>query len=204
MPEQVKPTSSAKEQALQSEIVRLNKIIQSLMNRSERTTSFQGSDFNLFQTAITLEAQVRRRTDELEAAWLETEKINRALRESEKRFREFSDLLPQTVAEFDLMGNVTFSNRNGFETFQYTKEDFDNGVNLAQLVIPEDHDRVNENIKKMLDVKKRTSGSPNEYTAVKKDGGLFPIAVYTSPVIRENRYVGFRAIIYRCCRAKKS
>ena len=87
MPEQVKPGSGVNEQALQSEIVRLNKIIQSLMNRTERNESLQGSDFNLFQTAITLEAQVRRRTDELEAARLETEKITRALRESEAKYR---------------------------------------------------------------------------------------------------------------------
>jgi hypothetical protein len=67
------PVSSA-------ESVRLNKIIQALMDRAERNTSAQGSDFSIFQTTIMLEEQVRRRTAELEAALRENEKINRALR----------------------------------------------------------------------------------------------------------------------------
>ena len=84
-------------EVLQAEIVRLNKIIQSLMNRAERNASIQGSDFNLFQTAITLEDQVRRRTDELEAAMRMNEKITRDLRESENQIRNlaFYDALTQ-------------------------------------------------------------------------------------------------------------
>ena len=54
-----KPVSGLNEQDLQAEIARLNKIIQTLMNRAERNASIQGSDFNLFQTAVTLEDQVR-------------------------------------------------------------------------------------------------------------------------------------------------
>ncbi|MBU4263239.1 MAG: GGDEF domain-containing protein [Proteobacteria bacterium] len=74
----------------QAEIARLNKIIQSLMNRAERNASVQGSDFNLFQTGITLEDQVRRRTEELDAAMRVNEKITRDLRESEKQIRNFA------------------------------------------------------------------------------------------------------------------
>jgi signal transduction histidine kinase len=73
------------EYALHAEIGRMNKIIQALMNRAESSAGIQGSDFNLFQTAITLEDQVRRRTDELEAALRKNEKITRALRENVAR-----------------------------------------------------------------------------------------------------------------------
>ena len=78
------------EQTMQAEIVRLNKVIQALMNRAELNASIRGSDFNLFQTAITLEDLVRRRTEELEAARAENEKITRALRESENSIRNFA------------------------------------------------------------------------------------------------------------------
>lgn len=67
------------EQALRDEIARLKKMVEALMNRAERSTSARGSDFSLFQTAIMLEDQVRRRTEDLEAALRENEKINRAL-----------------------------------------------------------------------------------------------------------------------------
>lgn len=52
----------------EAEIHRLNKIIDALMDRSERSMSQQGSDFGLFQTALTLEATVQQRTQELARA----------------------------------------------------------------------------------------------------------------------------------------
>ena len=54
--------------ALQAEITRLNKMVTALMNRAERDMSAKGSDFGIFHTAVTLEKQVRERTQELEAA----------------------------------------------------------------------------------------------------------------------------------------
>lgn len=97
MSERLSKNVEASVPALQAEIVRLNKIIQALMNRAERTDSLRGSDFNLIHATITLEEQVRRRTMELEAAKLENEKITRDLRESEKQIRQlaFYDTLTQ-------------------------------------------------------------------------------------------------------------
>jgi diguanylate cyclase (GGDEF)-like protein/PAS domain S-box-containing protein len=71
--------------AFLKEIIRLNKMVEALMNRAERSTSAQGSDFSLFQTAVTLEDQVRRRTVDLEAALLENEKIARAMQLARQR-----------------------------------------------------------------------------------------------------------------------
>jgi diguanylate cyclase (GGDEF)-like protein len=73
--------SGANNEALQAEIVRLNKVVRSLMDRVERATSLQGSDFNLFQTTILLEEQVRRRTDELESALREVRALQARMRE---------------------------------------------------------------------------------------------------------------------------
>lgn len=79
MPDSAATAPTPQEVALRSEIVRLNKMVNALMNRAERSTSAQRSDFGMFQTAVMLEAQVRDRTEELEAAVRENEKINRAL-----------------------------------------------------------------------------------------------------------------------------
>ncbi len=79
MAESVMPPPKHEEQALREEIARLKKMVEALMNRAERSTSAHGSDFSLFQTAVILEEEVRSRTEDLEAALHENEKITRAL-----------------------------------------------------------------------------------------------------------------------------
>ena len=76
----------ANEATLQAEIIRLNKIIDVLMDRAESGSNRFDADFGLQQTTILLEDQVRLRTAALEAAIRELERSNRSLRESEERF----------------------------------------------------------------------------------------------------------------------
>lgn len=79
-------TASSDEAALRAEIVRLNKVVKSLINRAEREAGTKQSNFGLFQDAVMLEKQVQRRTAELEAALRENESINRDLtREREEQ-----------------------------------------------------------------------------------------------------------------------
>lgn len=132
------------EQALHAEIARLNKIIQALMNRAERNTSIQGSDFNLFQTAITLEDQVRRRTRELEDARLQNEKITRALRESENHHRLLVENSPVSIHEIDMEGRVTSMNRAGL-LMRGVKEGKEvQGTFYLDAVSAEDRERIEE------------------------------------------------------------
>jgi two-component system, NtrC family, sensor kinase len=78
----------AHEAALRAEITRLNKMVTALMNRAEREASTRSSNFGLFQDAVILENQIRRRTAELETALRENERINRDLtREREEQRR---------------------------------------------------------------------------------------------------------------------
>lgn len=82
-----KPEVGEESAYYRSEIVRLNKIIQALMNRAERTMSARGSAFGLFESTVRLEEEVRRRTMELENALLENERINRALQLAQERMK---------------------------------------------------------------------------------------------------------------------
>ena len=83
MTEPVADNASLQEAALQREVVRLNKVVTALMNRAERDMSAKASDFSAFQSGVALENQVRERTQQLEAALRENERVNRAL-QSEK------------------------------------------------------------------------------------------------------------------------
>jgi PAS domain S-box-containing protein len=122
----------------------------------------------------------------------ERKRMEEALRESETRFRELADLLPQSVFELDLKGNFTYCNRCGFETFGYTREDLKKGVNALQLYIPEERQRVGQNIGKRLT---GDEFDDHEYTGLRKDGSTFPILVYSSPIIRDGKPVGVRGIV---------
>ena len=63
-----------------AEIARLRKINAALMKRVERSTDQQGTAFSLFQTAIGLEGQIRRRTQELTATLADLERSNLQLK----------------------------------------------------------------------------------------------------------------------------
>ncbi len=122
----------------------------------------------------------------------ERKKAEGALRESEKKYRELADLLPQTVFETDEKGNITFANRKGFESFGFAQEDLEKGLNAFQMFIPEDQDKVRKNFQRILSGEQLGG---NEYTARRKDGSTFPVIVYSSPVINENKPMGLRGII---------
>ena len=96
-----------------------------------------------------------------------------ALPESERKYRELADLLPETVVEFDENCNFTFVNLTGLETFGYTKRDIEAGLNVFQTIAPEDHDDAREAVQRVLQGAK-SSGS--EYTMLKRMGADSPLS----------------------------
>ena len=116
----------------------------------------------------------------------------KALRESEKQYRELANSLPQVVFEMDAKGLITYANRNAFEFYGYTQDDFEKGVTALQMLIPEDRDRAFDNIQRGL--KGEELGS-REYTALRKGGTTFPVAVHVNPIIYENKPEGLRGIM---------
>ena len=122
----------------------------------------------------------------------ERKNVEIALKESEKKYRDLTELLPQPVFESDLLGNITFVNRIGLPIFGYSQEDLDNGLNIFQIIAPEDRDRAIENNQKILNGEKLAFG---EFIATKKDGTSFPIMVLSNPIIHENIITGMRGVV---------
>ena len=115
-----------------------------------------------------------------------------ALRESEERFRELAELMPETIFEMNLSGDLTYVNRNAFNYFGYTRADFKNGLKNLDMLIPKDRKRAAENIGKIL---KGEKTGINEYTALRKDGSTFPVMVHSAPIFKEGKPVGLRGFI---------
>jgi PAS domain S-box-containing protein len=147
---------------------------------------------NLYGRDITerkrAEADVRRYSEHLKEL---VEERTRKLSESERRFRELADLLPQTVYEVDVKGNFLFLNQAGLDAFGYSQEELAKGLNISQLFVPDDMDRGLENLRRRLSGEK--SGAV-EYTLSRKDGTTFPILAYSSPIFRDNKVVGLRGV----------
>lgn len=114
-------------------------------------------------------------------------------------YRELVDLLPQCVFETDENLCITYGNKFGFEFTGYTPEDLQNGLNVLDLVIPLDRERVRENVLKLIG-EKRSIG--NEYTALRKDGSTCPVNIFSMPILRDNKFAGLRGIVVDITRQK--
>jgi len=145
-------------------------------------------------------AEMRQRTTEFEASETERKRVENDLRESEKRYRELADLLPQTVFELDEAGNFIFVNLNSIEIFGHTLKESDASWPALQMFAPEDRDRVKENFQRVLSGEELGGA---EYTALTKDGSRFPIVAYASPIMEGNKGVGLRGIVVDITKVKQ-
>ena len=141
---------------------------------AERTSTLIATNEQLAQ-----EIEVRRRAEE-------------ALRENEQRYRELADMLPQPIFESDLDGNITFANRTAFNCLGYTPEDLQQGLDIYQMIVPEDRDRARATTRRRLAGELINNA---EYTAQRKDGSRFPALVYASPIQRGKQLTGLRGIL---------
>jgi PAS domain S-box-containing protein len=134
-------------------------------------------------------AELARYSSGLEQAVVERTK---RLGESERRFRELTELLPQVVFETDIQGNLTYLNRAGFATAGYTEDDLRGGLNVFQMFVPDDRDRAIANARRILNGEKV---NPSEYAIERKNGTILPVIVHSAPIMRENKAAGLRGIV---------
>ncbi len=118
----------------------------------------------------------------------------RQLRESEKRYHDLVDLLPEVIYEADLDFNLTYVNSIGFKKFLYTLEDFEKGLNVIQMIAPEYRNEVKNRIKKIF---KGKITDPFEFKMLKKDGTTFYGRIHSRPIYGETGDIkGVRGIIH--------
>jgi PAS domain S-box-containing protein len=114
-----------------------------------------------------------------------------ALAQSRQRFRDLADLIPLPLWETDLDGNFTYTNRSGYETFGYTTADIEKGLHAFTVFARRDRMRVATSFIERLASKTHES---EEYTCVTSGGRLFPVLIYSAPIIENGETVGLRGI----------
>ena len=114
------------------------------------------------------------------------------LADSERRFRELADLLPQIVFEIDENGSIQFMNRAAFAATGCTQEDFRKGLSAFHMFAQTEHERATHGIQRILMTGETIGG--REFTVLRRDGTTFPVLVYTAPIMRGGKTVGVRGI----------
>ena len=115
-----------------------------------------------------------------------------ALKESEERFRDLAEMLPEAVFETDTNMTLTYANRRAFELFGYSQADFDAGLNAFDMIMPEDRERAVDNVQRRL--RGEELGS-TEYVAQTKSGSPFDILLHLGGVLKNGSLVGFRGVL---------
>ena len=115
-----------------------------------------------------------------------------ALKASEERFRELSDLLPEGVFEIDPDGSFTYVNEQICKEFQYSREELYGKLHFTDLLNEEELEKSSENFKERLAGRLDVF---SEYDARRKDGTLFPVMVNAVPIVEQGQVRGIRGIV---------
>ncbi len=115
-----------------------------------------------------------------------------ALHESEERFRELAEMLPEGVFETDCDLNLTYANRNALKLFGYSESDLKNGLNGLDVISPEGRNLAKSDFAMKQEGEKLKK---TEYLAQRKDGSTFPALFNASSIMKDGHLVGLRGII---------
>jgi PAS domain S-box-containing protein len=115
-----------------------------------------------------------------------------ALRKSESRFREFSNLIPEIVFEMNINGKVTFANNLAYEKFNISDSAIKNGVVFYGLFIEEERMRIWEDFENIIKGKKPTK---ENYKVQYGNGTIGNVVVYSDLIMNEQLPIGMRAVL---------
>ena len=123
----------------------------------------------------------------------EFKKAEKALQESEARYRELIDFLPQTIFECDINSIFTYVSPSGLRFFGYSQEDIEKGTSIFDLIQKESHEKAKRNIHKII-CEGKDSGS--EYFVKKKNGEYVSCLISSTPIIKDYKIKGLRGIVF--------
>ena len=132
------------------------------------------------------------------------QKANRELYESELKFRELTDLLPQTIFEIDLKGNIKYFNKFGLNLFGYKNLEDVKSQNIFNIINQSYHKTLKEDITRQIKKTNDKNEKPNEYICITKNKKEIPAIIFSSPIISHNAIIGLRGIIIDISVQKKA
>ncbi len=122
------------------------------------------------------------------------------LSESEKKYRELAERLPQSVFETDTAGNIIYLNKTGLNMFGYTQQDIKNGINAIDIFTGKDKNNVKQDLEYAMRMKNNIS---SEYTAIRNDGSVFNSMIFSQQIINKDKVIGLRGVLIDISSRKK-
>ncbi len=114
-----------------------------------------------------------------------------ALRESESRFRQLAESLPEIVFECSLEGRITYANQVAFTRHGFSQGELI-GASVFDVLAPTDRSRAHERIASLL---AGGADSSAQYEILRPDGSTFPAIIHSSVIRSDGRPAGLRGII---------
>ncbi len=122
----------------------------------------------------------------------EKERAEESLRESERKYRDLAELLPQGLFESDAEGMITYANPSTLETFGYTQKDIESGIRVVETVVSEDRKRTMRAFNRIM---AGESVKAAEYTCLRKDGSRFPSLILANAILKDGCPAGIRGFV---------
>ena len=116
----------------------------------------------------------------------------------ESRIRHLLESVADMVFQADAGGHITHANRTLLKMFGYTQSDLKSGINLLDIIVDDEKDRMKSSISRVIDEESREEiPGLEEYTAQRSDSSTFPVAIHLNRVIDDDGHItGIRGILF--------
>lgn len=126
---------------------------------------------------------------------IQRENSSKEVHDSERKYRELVELLPEMICEADADGVINFANKLATKKLGLNLDEIDAGkVSVFSLFPESEQDRIKKNLQRVIQGDEMTS-LDFEYEALNADGHLFPALVYVSIIRNEGGFAGIRGVM---------
>ncbi len=160
--------------AFQEEIARLKKVNEALMNRVEHSTDVAGSSYALFESNLLLQNKLKEHTGKLvemnhalQREIREHKHTEKALRESEQRFRGIVENANDIIYVLAITGTFVYISPNSKNVLGYAESE-NLGRSFEPLIHPDDLKKCRAFLQKVIETGEKQSGI--EYRIKHRDG----------------------------------